>query len=86
MIHSGEYRNPALYAGKRVLVVGFGNSGDEIALDLADARSTWRYRSVKIQRRELLGFPASVLGDPVPVAAGAAGRIHQRAGVTARDR
>src|SRR5258706_893068 len=38
MIHSSQYRNPTPYAGKHVLVVGFGNSGGEIALDLANAR------------------------------------------------
>ncbi len=37
VVHSCEYRNPTRYAGKRVLVVGFGNSGGEIALDLANA-------------------------------------------------
>ncbi len=34
LLHSREYRNGAEYAGKRVLVVGFGNSGGEIAIDL----------------------------------------------------
>src|SRR5580658_863427 len=37
LVHSSEYRNTSAYAGKRVLVVGFGNSGGEIALDLANA-------------------------------------------------
>jgi cation diffusion facilitator CzcD-associated flavoprotein CzcO len=37
ILHSSEYRNPQPYAGKRALVVGFGNSGGEIALDLEDA-------------------------------------------------
>ena len=37
ILHSSAYRNPAPFAGKRVLVVGFGNSGGEIALDLAEA-------------------------------------------------
>jgi len=30
VVHSSEYRNPTPYPGKRVLVVGFGNSGGEI--------------------------------------------------------
>ncbi|HEU4326521.1 MAG TPA: NAD(P)/FAD-dependent oxidoreductase [Roseiflexaceae bacterium] len=34
VIHSSEYRNAAPYRGRRVLVVGAGNSGAEIALDL----------------------------------------------------
>ncbi len=35
VLHSGEYRNPTDFAGRSVLVVGSGNSGAEIALDLA---------------------------------------------------
>lgn len=36
IIHSSVYRNPASFAGQRVLVVGVGNSGSEIAVDLAE--------------------------------------------------
>ena len=35
-IHSGVYKDPAPFQGKRTLVVGCGNSGAEIALDLAE--------------------------------------------------
>ena len=38
VIHSSAYRNPAPFAGNRALVVGFGNSGGEIALDLAELK------------------------------------------------
>jgi cation diffusion facilitator CzcD-associated flavoprotein CzcO len=58
--HSSAYRNPAPYFGKRVLVVGFGNSGGEIALDLADAGVdvTLAVRGpVCILPRDLLGLP-----------------------------
>lgn len=34
LVHSADYRNGAPYAGQRVVVVGCGNSGAEIALDL----------------------------------------------------
>jgi len=60
MIHSSDYKNAAQFAGKRVLVVGFGNSGGEIALDLAEANVdvTMSVRSaVQILPRDLLGFP-----------------------------
>jgi cation diffusion facilitator CzcD-associated flavoprotein CzcO len=60
VIHSSDYRNPDCCAGKRVLVVGFGNSGGEIALDLANAGVdvTLAVRSpVQILPRDLLGFP-----------------------------
>src|SRR5690348_5821842 len=60
MLHSSVYRNPSPYAGQRVLVVGLGNSGGEIALDLAEADIdvTLAVRGpVKILPRELLGLP-----------------------------
>ena len=36
LLHAGDYRNPAPYAGKDVLVVGVGNTGAEIAVDLVE--------------------------------------------------
>src|SRR5258708_16495670 len=60
LVHSSEYRHPAAYAGKRVLVVGFGNSGGEIALDLANAGVDVALAvrgPVQIIPRDLLGFP-----------------------------
>ncbi|MEU2263850.1 ArsO family NAD(P)H-dependent flavin-containing monooxygenase [Streptomyces sp. NPDC019645] len=41
-LHTVEYRNPKDFAGRRVIVVGGGNSGAQIAADLAyDTRLTW---------------------------------------------
>jgi cation diffusion facilitator CzcD-associated flavoprotein CzcO len=60
VIHSSDYRNPAGFAAKQVLVVGFGNSGGEIALDLANSGIdvALAVRSpVQILPRDLLGFP-----------------------------
>lgn len=60
LIHSSVYRNSAPFAAKRVLVIGFGNSGGEIALDLAEAGIdvTLAVRSpVQIIPRDLLGLP-----------------------------
>jgi cation diffusion facilitator CzcD-associated flavoprotein CzcO len=37
VMHSAEYRRPAGFAGRRVLVVGVGNSGGEIGSELANA-------------------------------------------------
>jgi cation diffusion facilitator CzcD-associated flavoprotein CzcO len=59
-VHSSEYRNPAPYLGKRVLVVGMGNSGGEIALDLAEAGVDVALAvrgPVQILPRDLLGLP-----------------------------
>ncbi len=43
LTHSSDYRNPEPYRGRDVLVVGSGNSGAEIAADLAQggARTVW---------------------------------------------
>ncbi|TPQ21133.1 ArsO family NAD(P)H-dependent flavin-containing monooxygenase [Streptomyces sporangiiformans] len=41
-LHTVEYRSPADFAGQRVIVVGGGNSGAQIAADLAyGAQLTW---------------------------------------------
>ena len=60
VVHSSRYRNPAPYAGQRVLVVGFGNSGGEIALDLAEAGvdvSLAVRGRVHVLPRDLFGIP-----------------------------
>jgi hypothetical protein len=60
VVHSSDYRNPAPYRGKRVLVVGFGNSGGKIALDLAEAGVDVALAvrgPVQVLPRDLLGFP-----------------------------
>ena len=70
--HSTAYRNPTPYAGKRVLVVGLGNSGGEIALDLAEAGVSVAVAvrgPVNIVPRDLLGFPiinVAILLRPLP--------------------
>lgn len=64
ILHSSRYRNPAPFIGQRVLVVGFGNSGGEIALDLAEAGvdATLAVRGpVRILPRELYGLPILTL-------------------------
>lgn len=66
LVHSAEYRNPTTHAGSRVLVVGAGNSGAEIAVDLADGGAAEVFLAVRnapsIVRRDTLGFPSQVLG------------------------
>jgi indole-3-pyruvate monooxygenase len=63
VIHSRDYRNAERFAGQRVLVIGAGNTGAEIALDLADggARPTLALRSpVNIVPRDFLGMPTQL--------------------------
>jgi putative flavoprotein involved in K+ transport len=40
-LHSSEYRNPSQLQGGGVLVVGAGNSGAEIALEVSRGHRTW---------------------------------------------
>ncbi|KAL6647088.1 hypothetical protein ACP70R_014525 [Stipagrostis hirtigluma subsp. patula] len=57
VIHSSAYKNGSSYAGKKVLVVGSGNSGMEIAYDLAShgANTSIVVRSpVHIMTKELM--------------------------------
>ncbi|MFD3519423.1 flavin-containing monooxygenase [Streptomyces sp. NPDC058653] len=66
LLHAGEYRAPAPYKGKDVLVVGVGNTGAEIAVDLVEggaARVRLAIRTVPhIVRRSTLGWPAQRTG------------------------
>lgn len=66
LIHSTEYRNPQPYAGRNVLVVGTGNSGAEIAVDLVEGGARAVAISVRtppnIMRRDIGGFPSQVTG------------------------
>ncbi len=65
LIHSSQYKNGDAYRGKNVLVVGFGNSGGEIAIDLAErgAFPTIAVRSpVNVVPRDFLGVPILAVG------------------------
>jgi cation diffusion facilitator CzcD-associated flavoprotein CzcO len=82
VLHSAAYRNAAEFAGRRVLVVGMGNTGAEIALDLAehDVQVALSVRSpVNVVYRDVAGRPTQVtsmalarlpvkLGDAVALA------------------
>jgi cation diffusion facilitator CzcD-associated flavoprotein CzcO len=62
IFHSVEYRRPGPFVGRRVLVVGVGNSGAEIASELARARGgghvTIAVRSgANVVPLRLLGLP-----------------------------
>ncbi|MFI0261208.1 flavin-containing monooxygenase [Streptomyces sp. NPDC017056] len=66
LLHAGDYRNPGPYAGKDVLVVGTGNTGAEIAVDLAEggaARVRLAVRTAPhIVRRSTAGWPSQATG------------------------
>ena len=59
VLHSSAYRNGQTFTGQNVLVVGFGNSGGEIAVDLYEhgARPSIAVRSpVNVIPRDTLGI------------------------------
>jgi cation diffusion facilitator CzcD-associated flavoprotein CzcO len=65
ILHSSAYHNPTPFAGKRVLVVGYGNSGAEIALDLSEAGVDVALAvrgPVNVIPRELFGLPILAWG------------------------
>jgi cation diffusion facilitator CzcD-associated flavoprotein CzcO len=78
-VHSSEYRNPAALDARDVLVVGPGNSGAEIAADLADAGVQVRLAvrtPPNIVRRQVLGIPTQSLSLSIyPLPTRAADRI-----------
>ncbi|MFG2023320.1 flavin-containing monooxygenase [Streptomyces sp. NPDC048825] len=87
LLHAGQYRNAAPYAGRDVLVVGIGNTGAEIAVDLVEGGASRVRLSVRtaphILRRSTAGWPAQrtgILVRRLPVAwvdrlAGPVGKI-----------
>ncbi|GFH36919.1 flavin-containing monooxygenase [Streptomyces pacificus] len=89
LLHASAYRDPAPYQGRDVLVVGVGNTGAEIAADLAGAGASRVRLAVRtaphIVRRSTAGWPAQrtailVRRLPVPVV-DAAGRLLARIAV-----
>ncbi|MFE3384319.1 flavin-containing monooxygenase [Streptomyces anulatus] len=66
LLHAARYRAPAPYADRDVLVVGIGNTGAEIAADLAEggaSRVRIAVRTVPhIVRRSTAGWPAQATG------------------------
>ena len=77
LIHASKYRNGRPYAGKDVLVVGAGNTGAELAVDLSEQgarRVRLAFRTPPhILRRANLGLPAQLTGVlmrrlPTPIA------------------
>jgi len=66
LLHSADYRSPALFKGKRVLLVGCGNSGADIAVDAVHHAA-----SVDISlRRGYYFLPKFVKGRPIDTLGG----------------
>ncbi len=65
IIHSRFYKNPQPFKGQKVLVVGIGNTGAEIALDLAE----YGCEVYLVSRSEITVVPRDLNGRPVQVTA-----------------
>ncbi|WP_369235324.1 flavin-containing monooxygenase [Streptomyces sp. R21] len=66
LLHAGEYRNAKPFAGHDVLVVGVGNTGAEIAVDLVEGGASRVRLAVRtaphIVRRSTAGWAAQFTG------------------------
>lgn len=66
LVHAKEYRNGSVYYGQKVLVVGGGNTGAEIAVDLVENEAAKVWLAVRtpphILRRAPLGLPSQLTG------------------------
>lgn len=63
IIHSRDYKNPKPFIGKKTLVVGFGNTGAEVAFDLSESEvdtTTVIRTPVSIVPRDLNGRPVQL--------------------------
>lgn len=60
--HSSRYRSTEQFAGRRVLVVGAGNSG----VDIACAAAEYADDAIISTRRDYHWFPKQVFGKPTP--------------------
>lgn len=70
IIHSSEYKSPRVFANKRTLIVGAGNSGCDIAVDAVHhARSVAMSvrRGYHFVPKYVFGKPADTLGGLVPL-------------------
>ncbi len=70
IIHSSEYKSPRIFANKRTLIVGAGNSGCDIAVDAVHhARSVAMSvrRGYHFVPKYVFGKPADTLGGLVPL-------------------
>jgi cation diffusion facilitator CzcD-associated flavoprotein CzcO len=70
LLHSSQYRNPTPFQGRRVLIVGSGSSGMEIAHDLATGGAAKVWMAVRNPPNIMLrggpgGLPGEVIALPL---------------------
>jgi putative flavoprotein involved in K+ transport len=66
ILHARDYRDPGRYTGRTVLIAGAGNSGTDIAVEVAQAGASGVWLAVRtpphIIPREVAGWPAQATG------------------------
>lgn len=68
IIHSADYKEASVFAGKRVLIIGAGNSGCDIAVDAVHRA---KYIDMSVRRgyyfvpKYLFGKPADIVGGKI---------------------
>jgi NADPH-dependent glutamate synthase beta subunit-like oxidoreductase len=66
LLHGSDYRNPESYRGRDVLVVGSGNTGAEIAVDLVEGGAARVRLAIRtppnVFLRDHLGIPSQAAG------------------------
>ncbi|WES63121.1 NAD(P)/FAD-dependent oxidoreductase [Microbacter sp. GSS18] len=71
VIHASQYRDASPFVGRRVLVVGAGNTGAEIAADLAEQGAAEVLLSIRtppnVIPRQVGPFPTTLLAVPMDV-------------------
>ncbi len=68
LIHSKEYKDPEVFKGKRVLIIGAGNSGCDIVVDAvhyADSVDMSVRRGYHFVPKYILGKPADTVGGMI---------------------
>lgn len=68
LIHAAEYRSPRIFAGKRVLIVGAGNSGCDIAVDAihhGESCDLSLRRGYYFVPKYVFGKPADTMGGAI---------------------
>lgn len=60
-LHSFDYANPVAHAGRRVVVIGFGNSAADISVELSRVAA----KTVLVQRRGVHVVPKTIMGVPI---------------------
>lgn len=65
VLHASAYKNPSSFINKNVLIIGMGNTGAEIALDLAEHN----VRTSILVRSEIVVIPRDLFGNSVQITA-----------------